>query len=52
MWILFFLYLFSLSFFMFDGSGFLISFDICSIGYHRLFILLLVEITFYMTVSQ
>jgi len=43
---------FILSFFMFDGSGFLISFDICSIGYHRLFILLLVEITFYMTVSQ
>ena len=41
-----------LVFSMFDGSGFLISFDICSIGYHRLFILLLVEITFYMTVSQ
>lgn len=36
----------------YNGSGFLISFDICSIGYHRLFILLLVEITFYMTVSQ
>ena len=48
----FILYLFSLGFLMFDGSGFLISFDICSIGYHRLFILLLVEITFHMTVNK
>lgn len=37
---------------MFDGSGFLISFDIRGIGYHRLFILLLVKITFHMTVNK
>ena len=48
----FILYLFSLGFFMFGGSSFFISFNIRSIGCHRLSILLFIKITFYMTICQ
>ena len=48
----FILYSFSLGFFMFGGSGFLISFYLRTVIDYSFLLFILIEITFHMTVSQ